>query len=352
MKRFRRTFIRAGLDALYFSGAHIWLRPIFSGVGAIFTLHHVRPRLKACFQPNSHLEVTPDFLREMLTHLRANDIEIIGIDELHRRLIERNFARRFACFTFDDGYRDNRDFALPVMREFEAPFTIFVTTDFVEGRGGLWWIALQQVIANASRIQVETGGVATWLDTASTAAKYTAFRRLHGWLRSLPGEHDLQREMRALCARHGIDEAAIASELCLSWDELKQLGSEPLITIGAHTLSHSNLARQSDEAAGREFADSRAIIENALQRPVLHLAYPYGDRAAAGNRELALAAAAGFKTAVTTRPGMIFAKNAAHPTALPRVSLNGHYQDLRVLPVLTSGAATAMWNGFRRIDAA
>jgi hypothetical protein len=49
---------------------------------------------------------------------------------------------------------------------------------------------------------------------------------------------------------------------------------------------------------------------------------------------------------------MIFAENAAHPTALPRVSLNGHYQDTRVLPVLTSGAATAMWNGFRRVDAA
>ncbi len=80
--------------------------------------------------------------------------------------------------------------------------------------------------------------------------------------------------------------------------------------------------------------------------------HPYGDKLAAGPREFALAKAAGFKTAVTTRPGMIFAESIDHVTALQRLSLNGNYQDERILPVLTSGAATAMWNGFRRIDAA
>jgi hypothetical protein len=49
---------------------------------------------------------------------------------------------------------------------------------------------------------------------------------------------------------------------------------------------------------------------------------------------------------------MVFPESAGHLTALPRVSLNGNYQDTRILPVLTSGAATAMWNGFRRVDAA
>src|SRR4029078_7421022 len=93
----------------------------------------------------------------------------------------------------------------------------------------------------------------------------------------------------------------------------------------------------------------RARIEEALQRPVLHFAYPYGDREAAGMREFTLAAAPGSKAAVTTRPGMLFAENAGHMPALPRVSLNGNYQDARILPVLTSGAATALWNGFRRV---
>jgi peptidoglycan/xylan/chitin deacetylase (PgdA/CDA1 family) len=352
MKLLRNTVIRAGLEALYFSGAHYLLRPIFAGVGVIFMLHHVRPRRDDAFQPNHHLEVEPDFLRAMLAHLRSLDVDIVTMDEVHQRLQARDFARRFACFTLDDGYRDNRDHALPVMREFDAPMTVYVTSDFAEGTGRLWWVALEQVIAKASAIDVPISGVMIRLDTATPATKQAAYERMHDWLRALPTEHDMQREISSLCMRHGVDETSIARELCLSWEELKGFAADPLVTIGAHTITHCNLARQSEDAAAFELAASRARIETALQRPVLHLAYPYGDRIAAGAREFRLAQAAGFKTAVTTRPGMIFPESAGHLTALQRVSLNGNYQDARILPVLTSGAATAMWNGFRRIDAA
>ena len=352
MKQFRNNVIRAGLGALYFSGAHYLLRPIFSGVGAIFMLHHVRPRRDTEFQPNRHLEVAPEFLRAMLSHLRSRGVDIITLDEVHQRLIERNFSRRFACFTLDDGYRDNRDFALPVMREFEAPFTVFVTSDFAEGTGRLWWIALETVIARAASIEARISGVATRIDASTPAAKQAAFDRLHGWLRGLPGEHDIQREITALCAQHGVDESSVCRDLCMSWDELKPFAEDSLVSIGAHSITHCNLAMQTEATAGHEMAVSRARIEDVLQRPIVHLAYPYGDKIAAGRREFTLARNAGFKTAVTTRPGMIFPESADHMTALPRVSLNGNYQDTRIFPVLTSGAATAVWNGFRRIDAA
>ncbi|MGA7810985.1 polysaccharide deacetylase family protein [Bradyrhizobium sp.] len=351
MKHLRHTVIRAGLEALYFSGAHLLLRPIFAGVGAIFMLHHVRPCRGGEFRPNHHLEVTPEFLRAVLTHLRSRDIDIISIDEAHHRLIGRDFARRFACFTLDDGYRDNRDFALPVLREFDAPFTLYVTSDFAEGSGRLWWIALEQVVSKATAMEAVIGGVPTRLETATATAKQAAFDRLHGWLRGL-AELDLRREVAALCARHGVDDAAICRELCMSWDELRPLACDPLVTIGAHSITHCSLARQSEAIARGELTLGRTLIEEMLHCPVLHLAYPYGDRAAAGQREFTLARAAGYKTAVTTRPGMVFPENADHLTALPRVSLNGNYQEARILPVLTSGAATAMWNGFRRVDAA
>lgn len=352
MKQLRSTVIRAGLEALYFSGAHHLLRPIFSGVGAIFMLHHVRPRDARAFQPNHHLEIEPAFLRAVLAHLRACEIDIVTMDEVYRRLADGDFSRRFAAFTLDDGYRDNRDHALAVFREFDAPHTVYVTSDFAAGTGRLWWVALERAIANAQDVEAEIGGRMTRLEARTPVQKQAAFEQLHDWLRALPGEHDVSREVSRLCARHGVDESAISRELCMSFEELKAFAADPLVTIGSHTITHPNLARQREDVALNELRAGRERIEAAIARPVLHLAYPYGDRCAAGPREFALAKAAGFKTAVTTRPGMLFPESAEHMTALQRVSLNGNYQDERILPVLTSGAATAMWNGFRRIDAA
>ena len=352
MKQLRSTVIRAGLEALYFSGAHYLLRPVFAGVGAIFTLHHVRPGHAGQFQPNRHLEIEPGFLRAALSYLRGSNIDLVTMDEAFRRLDEKDFARRFAAFTLDDGYRDNRDHALPLFREFDVPCTVYVASDFAEGTGRLWWIELERALAKADTIEVEIGSEMVRLETKTALQKQAAFDRLHDWLRALPGEHDVLREVAALCVRHGVDAHAICPELCMSWDELRAFASDPLVTIGAHTITHPNLAKQREDAALNELKTSRERIETQLGRPVRHLAYPYGDRLAAGPREFALAKAAGFKTAVTTRPGMIFRESAGHMTALQRISLNGNFQDERILPVLTSGAATAMWNGFRRIDAA
>ncbi|MEW6639240.1 MAG: polysaccharide deacetylase family protein [Pseudomonadota bacterium] len=351
MPNIRHSIIRAGFDALYFSGAHHLLRPLLGGIGLILMLHHVRPARADPFQPNRHLEVTPDFLRATLAHLRAQGFEIIGLDEMHRRLAAGDHSRRFACFTFDDGYRDNRDHALPVMRDYDAPFTVYVAADFADGNGPLWWLALEQLLAHADAVEAPIGDGAR-LDCSTPQAKQEAFARLHGWLRGLPNDGAVREAVDGLCRQHGVPTRARGADLCLSWDELRAFAADPLVTIGAHTLSHCNLARETEAGAAHEMADSRARIENELQRPARHFAYPYGDRDAATVREFTLSRTLGFDTAVTTRPGVLFAENAAHPTALPRISLNGNYQDRRFLSVLTSGAATAMWNGFRRVDAA
>jgi peptidoglycan/xylan/chitin deacetylase (PgdA/CDA1 family) len=138
----------------------------------------------------------------------------------------------------------------------------------------------------------------------------------------------------------------------MNWSELGSLAADPLVTIGAHTVNHVMLAKVADRTARSEMDNSRAVIEAALGVRPEHLAYPVGDRTSAGPREFRIAAELGFKTAVTTRPGVLFPEHRQHMMALPRISLNGEYQQLRYVRVLLSGAATAMSNGFRRVDAA
>jgi peptidoglycan/xylan/chitin deacetylase (PgdA/CDA1 family) len=101
-----------------------------------------------------------------------------------------------------------------------------------------------------------------------------------------------------------------------------------------------------------EMRRSREVIEASLGRPCDHFAYPVGDPTSADAREFELAREAGFKTAVTTRPGMLFPEHREYLTALPRVSLNGNFQALRIIDVFLSGAPFALWNRFRRVNAA
>jgi peptidoglycan/xylan/chitin deacetylase (PgdA/CDA1 family) len=117
------------------------MRPFWGGVGFVLMLHHVRPARADEFQPNRSLEVTPEFLAQTVGWLRREGIDIVSLDEMHRRLIECKFDRRFACITLDDGYRDNRIWAYPIFKRYEAPFAIYIPTSFPERRGNLWWLA-------------------------------------------------------------------------------------------------------------------------------------------------------------------------------------------------------------------
>ena len=183
---------------------------------------------------------------------------------------------------------------------------------------------------------------------ARVAEKRDLFDQLYRWLRSFRPRTSCARSCAISAARYHVDIAAFCDELCMDWDELATLAADPLVTIGAHTVNHVMLAKVPERTARSEMEMSRSVIEAALGMRPEHLAYPVGDRTSAGPREFRIAAELGFKTAVTTRPGVLFPEHREHLTALPRISLNGEYQQLRYVRVLLSGAATAMWNGFRR----
>lgn len=340
----KHKVIAAGFRAIAASRAESWLAPLARGIGAILMFHHVRPARADPFQPNRLLEVTPEHLDLTLGLARELGWEIVSLDEVPDRLARGK--GRFLALTFDDGYRDNRDHALPVLRRHGVPWTMFVTTDYASGRGSLWWLELEEAIRASERVSLHGREHAA----GTPAEKAAAFRALYAGLRA-GAEKDLRAATAALCDRAGFDRAALAGRLCLSWDELRSLSaSEPALTVGAHTLSHPMLAKGDEAEARREIAASRSEIGERIGRPVRHLAYPVGDPASAGPREFALARQAGYATAVTTRPGHLFPAHAAHLAALPRLSVNGQFQTGAAMRALLSGVPFLLWNRGRRLN--
>jgi peptidoglycan/xylan/chitin deacetylase (PgdA/CDA1 family) len=348
----KKNVIRAGLETLYFSGAHALMRPLVGGIGAIVTLHHVRPPRPDRFQPNQLLEVTPRFLENVVRGMRRRQFDLVSLDEMHRRLTEGDFGRRFVCVTIDDGYRDTLQWAYPILKAHEVPFAVYIPTSFPDRLGELWWLAIEAVVARNSRIVLLIDEKERGFECATLAEKHHVYDQLYKWVRSFRTEDELRRVVRDLSVRYQVDIAAFCEELCMDWEELGRLAADPLVTIGAHTVNHVMLAKTPERQARSEMAMSRAVIEASLGLKPDHLSYPVGDPTSAGPREFAIAAELGLATAVTTRPGVLFADHRDHLTALPRISVNGDFQRLRYLDVLLSGAPTALMNRFRRVNAA
>ncbi len=192
MAGLKQTIIRGGLESLYFSGAYRALKPLVGGVGAILTLHHVRPPRPDRFQPNRLLEVTPRFLTRVVKLLARSGIDVVSLDEMHRRLTEGDYGRRFVCLTFDDGYRDNLEFAYPILRDAGLPLAIYVPTSFPDRLGELWWLVLEAVIAKRDRIGLVIDGENRSFDCRTVAEKRALYDELYWWLRARQSEAELR----------------------------------------------------------------------------------------------------------------------------------------------------------------
>jgi len=130
----------------------------------------------------------------------------------------------------------------------------------------------------------------------------------------------------------------------MDWDEIRTIAADPLASIGAHTMTHPALARLPPQAAFREMSDSADRIEAETGRRPTSIAFPYGYKAAAGSREAGLAEQAGFAASFTTRPGYVAKKESRH--GLPRVSLNGLFQNIRHVETLL---VPGLWKAKARI---
>ncbi len=341
------NLVKAALTATHFVGADGLFAPFTRGCGVIFMLHHVHPEPPRPFEPNRILKVTPSFLENVILQVKEAGFDTIGLDDVPKRMAEGSHAAPFACFTLDDGYKDNRDFAYPVFKRHNVPFTIYVVNEFADGKGDLWWLVLEAAIAKAPFVTIQMDGEMRNFPTGTVPEKIVAFEAIYWWLRRLP--EDRARYVVAELARSiGYDASGLCSQLVMNWDELRDLAHDPLVTIGAHTDRHMALGKLPAHEAQAEVVKSLARISQELGRPCRHLSYPYGCAQSAGRREFELAERLGVATAVTTRKGLIWRRHERTMTALPRFSLNGDFQDARYTKVLLSGAPFAIWNAMQR----
>lgn len=332
----KRAVITGGLEVAHLAG-RAGLMAGARGMGAIFTLHHVRPKTPQAFEPNAHLEITPDFLDAAIRHLADEGYQFVALSDMPARLAIARTGERFAAFTLDDGYRNNAVHAQPVFTQHRVPFTVFVAPGFAARTHGIWWETLAELLRAVPHLEFDFGSGPVALPLATPFQKQAAFSRFARFVQTEMDEAAAIERLDAAARLHGIDPLMITEKLVMREPELKSLVLNPLAAIGAHTVSHRALARLDDGEARREMAESAERIAAITGRRPETFAYPYGDAPAVSAREHRLAKDLGFRAAVTTEPGTLSPRSFDAPMALPRISLNGLYQKPKYVGALASG---------------
>lgn len=331
----KRAVITGGLEASNILQG-LRMLPSARGLGAIFTLHHVRPFRPRPAMINRHLEITPDFLDAAIQKLRGDGYRFVRLEDVPGLLADGNAGQPFAAFTLDDGFRNNAEHALPVFRKHGVPFTVFVCQGFSERTHGMWWEVLEILINQSEPIEFDCGDGMRTFPLGTSADKLGAALAIGASI-TREGEAEATTRLYDLASARGIDVRALTEGLVMGRAELAELAREPLASLGAHTVSHRALARLPEKEVQEELAVSADYVAAITgSRPAI-FAYPYGDDRSVSEATMRVAAGCGYQVAVTTRPGTLTAADAARPMGLPRISLNGYFQRPRYVSALASG---------------
>lgn len=337
------------LNLARYSGLAPLARPFMGGIGAILMLHRVTATPERPDGVNRHLNIDPSFLDRVVAEMKADDYDFVSMDEAVARLRAGGGGRRFATITADDAYRDNLREALPVLERHGAPITIYTAPALIDGDADLWWEVVEDIAEAGRPIAIDTPSGPQTLDCSTSEARLAAIGRLHAHLTDTTPEEGLRDELRRLARRAGVDPDRPRRAILMDWTEVAEAAAHPLVTIGAHTVHHHNLKRLGEAAALKEMVDSAALLKDRLGVAPRHMAYPYGYASAVGCREVKLARQAGYETAVTTRHGVLRPEHAQHLHALPRISINGRYQNVGYVSTMLSGVTTPLANRGRML---
>jgi peptidoglycan/xylan/chitin deacetylase (PgdA/CDA1 family) len=308
-----KTSVKAGaFRALHALGIPHLTAPALRVKGAILTFHEihddtVRELSSGC---------SKQFFRESIRWLRSREWDIVTLDEAIRRLSDGSRGRRFAAITFDDGYRDNITQALPILHREQVPFTIYVPTGAITRELFAWWLGLRELFRTNDEVEIAC------LDTTFSCTDFRGKRAgLSAALRWAHENFDCVWKFSETFSKYRISLESLCDRYFMNERELKSLTNDPLLTIGAHTVSHPALATLDETAASFELTRNRAYLQELLNREISHLAFPYGSPAACGPREARLARGASFTTAVTTSHRPILLRDSLNLHYLPRINI-------------------------------
>jgi peptidoglycan/xylan/chitin deacetylase (PgdA/CDA1 family) len=247
---------------------------------------------------------------------------------------QRSFDSRSVVLTVDDGYRDFLEYAYPLLLRYRVPATIYIVSEFAEGRCWLWFDALHWLLSAAApgRCQFEVDALSFELLLDTPAAREATWSKvgIYLWDLSPQAQWSAIRRLESLL---GVRLPALptAEYAPMTWDELRGLDPD-LIEIGSHSCTHAVLSRCTSAQQLSEIATSKKTIEARLGRRVDAFCYPHGRPQDFTAESQSIAADCGFTSAVVafgglvgaaTRPGRLTRLSADHEMRLFRNSVNG-----------------------------
>jgi peptidoglycan/xylan/chitin deacetylase (PgdA/CDA1 family) len=239
--------------------------------------------------------------RAQVTHLR-DQYRVMPLDDLSQAVAAGAVPDGAISLTFDDGYLDNYATVSPILTELELPATFFITTECLDQPEPyeFWWDVLADSLLNPERrypsaLELSLSTDDRRFKTTTGAERRKAHDEIYGWVNESPP--DLREQAVTTIAtwsgRRPFSEPSLSR---MSADQVIRLAHRPGHTIGAHSVRHLMLPRQSQSVQHTECAQSKSDLERFLGTPVTTFAYPYGafDESTVGTVQ-----SVGFQVAVT-----------------------------------------------------
>ena len=224
------------------------------------------------------LSVSPQHFAEHLQVLRKySPIRLSEIQSAGEP--SRKKSKLLVAVTFDDGYGDNIDEAVPLLKKYEIPATFFVATGYIGGSREFWWDALERTVFHSDSklppLDLTAGDRRFFMPPSRGSSRKELYLALYEFLQPLSHECRLDTidQLYRSCHQPPL---ARSSHRVMTMEELKKLASTELLEIGAHSVTHPVLSRQPSATQRTEIVQSKAFLDDLLGRCVVSFSYPYG----------------------------------------------------------------------------